>query len=199
MMLLVTVSALVSVLSLPGVLGGMSCEQLPIQVCAFSVSSSGARCVLEKSVLTDGDVQYECQSSDIIAEEIREWIETEECIVACGVERLAVGMSTDSLVEGGFTKKLCSANCYNSCPNILQLYFNLAAGEGIYLPRLCEAHTSGDRRMMSEVLSESKSSVTAEAIVDIDALAPAPTGFGHLKTSQADSPSPSPSPSPSGF
>merc|ERR1712151_1062934 len=67
MMLLVTVSALVSVLSLPGVLGGMSCEQLPIQVCAFSVSSSGARCVLEKSVLTDGDVQYECQSSDIIA------------------------------------------------------------------------------------------------------------------------------------
>ena len=41
----------------------MSCEQLPIQVCAFSVSSSGARCVLEKSVLTDGDVQYECQVS----------------------------------------------------------------------------------------------------------------------------------------
>jgi hypothetical protein len=34
-----------------------------VEVCAFSVSTSGARCVLEKSILRDGNVQYECQVS----------------------------------------------------------------------------------------------------------------------------------------
>nr|ABK26944.1 unknown [Picea sitchensis] len=183
--ILLTVSALISVISLQGVLGGIVCENLPMEVCAFSVSSSGARCVLEKSILRDGNVQYECQSSDVIAEIIKEWIETEECMNACGVERMAVGMSTDALVDGRSTRKLCSPNCYNKCPNILELYFNLAAGEGIYLPRLCEAHRSGDRRMISEVISKSKSSLTAESF----AVAPATIAFEDLKTYPASSPS----------
>ena len=72
------------------------------------------------------------QSSEVIAEKINEWIETEECMNACGVERMAVGMSTDALVDGRSARKLCSPNCYNKCPNILELYFNLAAGEGNY-------------------------------------------------------------------
>merc|ERR1711915_233474 len=161
--LLLTTLALISVTTPQVVYGRIVCENLPLEVCAFSVSSSGARCVLEKSILRDGNVQYECQSSDIIAEEINEGVETEECMNACGVERLAVGMSTDALADGHFTKKLCSPNCYNKCPNILDLYFNLAAGEGIYLPRLCEAHRSGDRRIISEVISESKSGIVAES------------------------------------
>ena len=72
------------------------------------------------------------QRSEVIAENLNELIETEECVNACGVERMTVGMSTDSLVERGFTKKLCSPRCYNNCPNIVDLYFNLAAGEGTY-------------------------------------------------------------------
>jgi len=34
-----------------------------MEICAFSVSSSGARCVLEMSILRDGNMQYECQVS----------------------------------------------------------------------------------------------------------------------------------------
>jgi len=174
--LLLTISALISVISLQVVYGGIVCEKLPVEVCAFSVSSSGARCVLEKSTLRDSNVLYECQTSEIIAENLNELIETEECMNACGVERMTVGMSTDSLAERGFTNKLCSTRCYNNCPNIVDLYFNLAAGEGVYLPRLCEAHRSGNRRMMSEFGSF--------------AVAPATVGFGDLTISPASAPSP---------
>jgi len=73
------------------------------------------------------------QSSEVIAENMKELIETDECVNACGVERMTVGMSTDSLAESGFTKKLCLPRCYNNCPNIIDLYFNLAAGEGTLL------------------------------------------------------------------
>jgi len=184
--LLLTVSALISLISLQGVLGGMVCQKLPVEVCAFSVSSSGARCVLEKSVLRNGNVQYECQTSDVIAENMKEFIETEECINACGVERMTMGMSTDTLAETGSTKKLCSPRCYNNCPNVIDLYFSLAAGEGIYLPRLCEAHRRGDRRMIKEAISESKSSITTELF----AAAPATIGFGDITISPTTAPSP---------
>lgn len=185
--LLFTISALISIISLQVVYGGIVCEKLPVEVCAYSVSSFGARCVLEQSIFRDFTAQYECQTSEVISENVNELIETEECMNACGVKRMTVGISTDTLAERGFTKKLCSPQCYNNCPNIIDLYFNLAAGEGIYLPRLCEAHRSGDRRMMSEVLSESKSSITAESF----AVAPAATvGFGDLTISPASSPSP---------
>lgn len=174
--LLLTVSALLSVISLQVVYGGIVCEKLPVEVCAFSVSSSGARCVLEKSILRNSNVQYECQTSEVVAENMNELIETDECITACGVERMTVGLSTDSLAERGFTNKLCSPRCYNNCPNIIDLYFNLAAGEGVYMPRLCEAHRSGDRRMMEEVLSS--------------ALAPSTIGFGESTISPSSAPSP---------
>lgn len=174
--LLLTISALFSLISLQVVYGGLVCEKLPVEVCAFSVSSSGARCVLEKSISRDNNVQYECQTSEVVAENINELIETDECMNACGVERMTVGLSTDSLGERGFTNKLCSPRCYNNCPNIIDLYFNLAAGEGVYMPRLCEAHRSGDRRMISEVLSF--------------ALAPSTIGFGESTLSPTSAPSP---------
>jgi len=101
--LLFTISALISVISLRVVFGGIVCEKLPVEVCAFSVSTSGARCVLEKSIFSDGNVQYECQRSEVIAENLNELIETEECVNACGVERMTVGMSTDSLAERAAT------------------------------------------------------------------------------------------------
>eukprot|EP00253_Pinus_taeda_P033871 PITA_33871 len=168
--LLLTTLALILVTTLQVVYGSIVCENLPREVCALSVSSAGARCVLEKSTLSDGTVQFECQSSDVITEKINEWIETEECMKACGIERLAVGMSTDALGEGRFTRKLCSPDCYNNCPNVLDLYFNLAAGEGIYLPSLCDAHRSKDRRIIRQIISESNSNLVAESLV----VAPAP-------------------------
>ncbi|XP_057867201.2 uncharacterized protein LOC131074583 [Cryptomeria japonica] len=89
------------------------------------------------------------QSSGVIAEEVKEWIESEECLQSCGLQRMNVGMSTDDLFENSdFTSKLCSNKCQNRCPNIVNLYQNLAAGEQIYLPHLCEAHNTRRRRMM---------------------------------------------------
>jgi hypothetical protein len=32
-----------------------------VEVCAFSVSSSGNRCVLEKALMMDGTLQFQCQ------------------------------------------------------------------------------------------------------------------------------------------
>ncbi|GLJ07166.1 hypothetical protein SUGI_0060230 [Cryptomeria japonica] len=165
MIIKIAVFAFTSLVCLQTVLGALTCEELPTEVCAFSVASSGARCVLEKSVLSDGSDEYQCMTSEIIAEKISEWIETEECLNDCGLERIVVGLSSDGLMEYRFTSKLCSPKCYNNCHNIINLYFNLAAGEGVYLPRLCQAHRSGSRRMVQEVLDREQSSITAESFV----------------------------------
>ncbi|KAH9309670.1 hypothetical protein KI387_037581, partial [Taxus chinensis] len=129
--------------------GGVECEKLPVEMCAFAVSSTGSRCVLEKKYSYAGSVQYQCQTSRIVAETIMEWIESEECVQACGLQRMSVGMSTDDLSSySHFTSKLCSDKCQNSCPNVVDLYLNLAAGEGMHLPELCEARKTRSRRMM---------------------------------------------------
>ncbi|KAH9309678.1 hypothetical protein KI387_037589 [Taxus chinensis] len=134
--------------------GGVECENLPVEMCAFAVSSTGSRCVLEKkysfAVAThEASIQYQCQSSGIVAEKMMEWIESEDCLQACGLQRMSVGMSTDDLsAYSHFTSKLCSDKCQNSCPNVVDLYLNLAAGEGMYLPQLCDAHKTRSRRMM---------------------------------------------------
>uniref|UniRef100_A0A0C9QPS1 TSA: Wollemia nobilis Ref_Wollemi_Transcript_14424_909 transcribed RNA sequence n=1 Tax=Wollemia nobilis TaxID=56998 RepID=A0A0C9QPS1_9CONI len=137
-----------TVLGVQGVQGGrVECEKLPVEMCAFAVSSSGARCVLEKKydTATHG-VQYECQSSSVMVEKMMEWIETEECLKACGLERMSVGMSSDGLAEStDFRSNLCSDKCQNDCPNVVDLYLNLAAGEGMYLPRVCEGHKKKER------------------------------------------------------
>ncbi|KAH9292254.1 hypothetical protein KI387_042560, partial [Taxus chinensis] len=134
--------------------GVVECEKLPVEMCAFAVSSSGSRCVLEKKysfapATHESSVQYQCQSSGVMAEMMKEWIESEECVQACGLQRMCVGMSTDDLSSySHLTSKLCSDKCQNSCPNVVDLYLNLAAGEGMYLPQLCEAHKTRSRRMM---------------------------------------------------
>ncbi|XVE97002.1 hypothetical protein REPUB_Repub02eG0272900 [Reevesia pubescens] len=68
-----------------------------------------------------------------------EYIDTDECVRACGVDRNSVGISSDSLLEPQFTAKLCAPACYQKSPNIVDLYFNLAAGQGLCLPDLCDA------------------------------------------------------------
>lgn len=110
--------------------GEMVCEDLPNDVCAFSIGSSGKRCLLETYATRDGTVEYQCRTSEVVVERMADYLETDECVKACGVDRNSVGISSDALLEPQFTAKLCSPACYQQCPNIVDLYFNLAAGEG---------------------------------------------------------------------
>ncbi|GER32630.1 PAR1 protein [Striga asiatica] len=126
------------------------CEDLDEKSCAFSVSSSGKRCVLESRLRMSGTTTYTCGTSEIVADKIRNLLETDECIRSCGVDRQALGISSDSLLDRRFAQSLCSRACYNNCPNIVDLYFNLAAGEGVFLPMFCEMRQSGARRGMVE-------------------------------------------------
>ncbi|XP_031093176.1 uncharacterized protein LOC115997896 [Ipomoea triloba] len=142
-------------LFLQGALGDITCEYLPANVCSFAISSSGKRCLLENSVTNEGNkVEYQCKTSEVVVgSSVGEHIETDECVEACGLDRKSVGLSSDSLLESSFTAKLCSSSCYQNCPNVVDLYFNLAAGEGVYLPDLCEKQRSHTRRDMIELKS----------------------------------------------
>ncbi|XP_043694107.1 uncharacterized protein LOC122644783 isoform X2 [Telopea speciosissima] len=147
--------ALALTLTVQGTLGEgtIKCEKLEKDKCAFAVSSAGKRCVLEKSVRRSGEEVYSCRTSEIEAENVKDLIETDQCIEACGLDRNSLGISSDSLLESRFTHKLCSSCCYHNCPNIVDLFFNLAAGEGVFLPKLCEAQGANARRALSEMKS----------------------------------------------
>ena len=127
--------SLVDVLLYDGFAGEIICEELPKDVCAFSISSSGKRCLLENSETKKG-VEDQCSTSDVVVQGMSEHIETEACVNACGVDRRTIGISSDSLLEPQLTTKLCSPDCYHNCPNIIDLYFNLAAGEGTALLKI---------------------------------------------------------------
>lgn len=116
--------------------GEIICEKLPIDLCSYSIASSGKRCLLENFAGKDGKMRYQCRTSEVVVERMAEHIETQECVNACGVDRKAVGISSDAFFEPQFTSKLCSRRCYQKCPNIVDLYFNLAAGEGTKIPFL---------------------------------------------------------------
>ncbi|XP_021892208.1 uncharacterized protein LOC110810359 [Carica papaya] len=129
------------------------CEKLEGERCAFAVSWKGKRCVLEKSVKRSGEEKFTCRTSEIDAHELTNWVETDQCVGACGLDRKSLGISSDSLLDSRFTQKLCSTHCYNHCPNVVELYFNLAAGEGAFLPDLCEQGSGNSHRKMSEIKS----------------------------------------------
>ncbi|XP_050226503.1 uncharacterized protein LOC126676360 [Mercurialis annua] len=160
-----------SSLFLHAAIGELICEDLPQDVCAFSIATSGKRCLLETNAKADGKVEYQCRTSEVVVERMADYIESDECINACGVDRNSVGISSDALLEPLFTANLCSTACYNQCPNIVDLYFNLAAGEGAFLPDLCDAARSNPHRSMIQLMS---SGVAAGPISSEDlALAPA--------------------------
>ncbi|KAM7272847.1 hypothetical protein ACFE04_027511 [Oxalis oulophora] len=157
MMKLLVVLALALSLCVQGTLGGIACENLNEDSCSFAVSSAGKRCVLEKQIKRSGEEAYVCHTSEIEADKMQDVIETDQCIEACGLDRKSLGISSDFLLESHFTQKLCSPQCYQSCPNIVDLYFNLAAGEGVFLPKLCEAQRGNTRRGMAELMRSSGS------------------------------------------
>ncbi|MCO5565205.1 hypothetical protein L7F22_018878 [Adiantum nelumboides] len=166
---------LIGLLHVNPVLGTIECEDLPVEDCAFAVSSSGARCVLEKVVKANAAPQYKCQTSIIMAERPTEWIESEDCIKTCGLQRLSVGLSTDALLERDFTKRLCFSECRSKCPNINDLYTKLAAEEGMYLPTLCDSLKPRLRKLGAEQqrdqsvtqLSASTEATAKKTVVDI--------------------------------
>ncbi|RVW56611.1 hypothetical protein CK203_075145 [Vitis vinifera] len=141
-------------LLLQGALGELICEELPTDLCSFSIASSGKRCLLEKCASTDGTTELQCKTSEVVVDGMSAWIETEQCIHACGVDRNSIGISSDSLLDPQFTAQLCSLACYQNCPNIIDLYFNLASAEGGFLPDLC----ANPHRAMSELLSSGAAS-----------------------------------------
>eukprot|EP01018_Ginkgo_biloba_P031011 Gb_34761 [translate_table: standard] len=132
------------------------CEDLSIADCAFAVSSSGERCVLEKYVVKNGEIEHKCQRSKIMAER-GEMIESEECVKACGLTKMSVGLSTDALLERDITTKLCSSACTLGCPNIIDLFTKLAAGEGNDLQSLCQSMVQRPRKLIANTYSVSVS------------------------------------------
>ncbi|KAL3621479.1 hypothetical protein CASFOL_036391 [Castilleja foliolosa] len=122
------VIALALAVSMQATLGkNMKCKDLNVDACAYAVESSGKRCILEKPLLSLTSNEYTCATSEIVADKLNDWIETEECINACRVDRKPLGISSDSFLDRDFVEKICSDACYTSCPNIVDLYFNLAA------------------------------------------------------------------------
>ncbi|GER54402.1 NtEIG-E80 protein [Striga asiatica] len=140
-------------LLLQGALGEVICDSLPADLCSFAVASSGKRCTLETYLSVGGSTGYTCTSSEVVVERFYGHIESDECVAACGVDRWSVGISSDAFLAGDFAGRLCSPTCYQSCPNIVDLYFNLAAGEGVHLPTLCKRQKSNPRRAMWEPFS----------------------------------------------
>ncbi|XP_059663837.1 uncharacterized protein LOC132309560, partial [Cornus florida] len=146
-------------LFLQGTLGEILCEELPAGMCSFSIASSGKRCALETSASSDGGaMKYHCKTSEVVVKNMPEWIESAECMSACGVDRFSLGISSDSLLDPLFTASLCSPACYYNCPNIIDLYYNLALAEGVFLPEFCKAQRSSSRREMTEFLSSGAAS-----------------------------------------
>ncbi|KAA0044137.1 hypothetical protein IC582_009573 [Cucumis melo] len=143
----------ISSLFVSAAFGEIVCEELSVDVCAFSIASSGKRCLLETSETKEGKFEYQCRTSEVMVEWMADYIETDQCINACGLDRNSVGIASDALLEPQFTAKLCSPSCYQKCPNIVDLYFNMAAGEGVFLPDLCEKQRTNPHRAMAELLS----------------------------------------------
>nr|XP_011468451.1 PREDICTED: uncharacterized protein LOC105352623 [Fragaria vesca subsp. vesca] len=117
-----------------------------------------------------------CRTSQVVVEKLAGYIDTDKCVKACGVDRDAVGISSDAFLEPHFLKNMCTANCYEKCPNLVELYFNLAAGEGVFLPYLCERQRSEPHRDMRESSSSRAASGPAsEQVEEVDGImAPAP-------------------------
>ncbi|OIT06768.1 hypothetical protein A4A49_05887 [Nicotiana attenuata] len=153
-------------------IGEIVCEDLSVGKCAYSVDSLGKRCTLETYESSEGTTGYQCKTSEVVVaiNGIANWIESDECISACGANRDSVGISSDYLLESSFTFKLCSQQCYQKCPNIVDLYYNLALGEGVYLPAFCKGKKLNGRREMSQIQSSGA------------ALAPASDGYGRQLT-----------------
>ncbi|XP_076958013.1 uncharacterized protein LOC143633639 [Bidens hawaiensis] len=79
--------------------GAIICEDLTKDNCSFAISSSGKRCVLEDFEDPKGKVEYQCRTSEVMVEIMVDYIESDDCVRACGVNRNATGVSLPDLCE----------------------------------------------------------------------------------------------------
>ncbi|KZV53416.1 hypothetical protein F511_10202 [Dorcoceras hygrometricum] len=150
-----------------GIIAELICEDLPTELCALSIASSGKRCVLETYIDGASSKRYTCKTSEVVAEKLSGYIENDQCVDACGLDRESVGISSDAFLNLGFPSSLCSPECYDNCPNIVDLYYNLAAGEGVFLPEMCAKQKRSLHRGMYGILSNGDAAVAGS-------IAPAP-------------------------
>ncbi|KAJ8529561.1 hypothetical protein K7X08_036396 [Anisodus acutangulus] len=153
------------------------CEELPVEMCTLSIDSSGKRCVLESTTSgNEGKFEMQCQTSEVFASNkvLQEYIETDECAGACGVDRQSLGLSSDSLLDSKFIAKLCSHQCYNNCPNIVDLYSNLASAEGVSLPEMCSSQRT---RPGHKLLSSGAAAPVVYGGGSVSAAAPPPSQY----------------------
>ncbi|KAL3518118.1 hypothetical protein ACH5RR_020707 [Cinchona calisaya] len=152
-------------LLLQGALGELLCEELPIEMCSFSISSAGKRCLLETyASTTDAATKFQCKTSEVLVNiNMNGHIETDECIRACGLDRNVVGISSDTLIDSRFASKICSSGCSDNCPNIVDLYNDLALAEGMELSGMCMALQNSPRRMMAQVRGSGSASGPASS------------------------------------
>ncbi|KAL0347386.1 UNVERIFIED_CONTAM: hypothetical protein Scaly_1754600 [Sesamum calycinum] len=136
-------------LFIQGTLAEVICENLPINMCAFAIASSGKRCVLENNKNARGETGFTCKTSEVVVERLSGYLETDQCVNACGLHREFTGQSSDAFISSEFAAHLCSPACYQNCPNIVDLFLNLAAGEGVSLPSLCQNQKENHRAMLT--------------------------------------------------
>ncbi|XP_038886300.1 uncharacterized protein LOC120076518 [Benincasa hispida] len=170
----------------------IKCEALEKSKYAFAVSWSEKRCVLEKTVKRGGGEAFTCQTSEIMeVKELRNRVETEECVQGCGLDRNTLGISSDSLLDARFTHTLCSSRCYDHCPNVVHLFFNLAAAEGLFLPKLCKAQGGNVKGEMSEIRSSgmvASGSIQSASFSIAPVVAQGPVQFSSLSFAPALTP-----------
>ncbi|KAK4436752.1 hypothetical protein Salat_0009100 [Sesamum alatum] len=97
------------------------------------------------------------------------YIETDQCVNACGLQREGVEISFDTFLSSKFTAHLCSSACYQKCPNIVDLFLNLAAGERVSLPSICKNQKEIYQTMYKVLSSDGPAAAPL--------VAPAPTSF----------------------
>ncbi|KAG6548918.1 hypothetical protein Mapa_009681 [Marchantia paleacea] len=107
----------------------LRCHMLPAEECAFAVDSSGKRCVLMEYNDAAVSIVRSCETSDISVgdDSPTEYIETEQCVRACGVQKMTIGFArSTNLPTDQFMLKLCSWECKHNCPNLVDLYNTVA-------------------------------------------------------------------------
>ncbi|KAL2250450.1 UNVERIFIED_CONTAM: hypothetical protein Sindi_2167300 [Sesamum indicum] len=156
-----------------GTLAEVICENLPKNLCSFAVASSGKRCVLDHHKNAQEKTDCTCKTSEVVVERLSGYIESDQCVNACGVHRESAEISSDVFLSSEFTARLCSPTCYQNCPNIVELFVNLAAGEGVSLPTLCQDQKENHRAMLA-ILSNGDATLGPVAAPHA---APAPASF----------------------
>ncbi|KAI5054060.1 hypothetical protein GOP47_0008042 [Adiantum capillus-veneris] len=131
------------------------CEELPMEWCAYSISSMGARCMLEGEKDGDNPMVYKCKTSSVETKVKGGWIEAEECMEACGLKRMTVGLFSQPPFDPQF---FCSPRCARSCPHLHYLLLpqlsHQGPGSSISNVDVC-LHVTNPHRSMNEVFEGS--------------------------------------------